>query len=107
MISIKWGFRQMGIPAFLGISLHSLLDGIALGAGLFCRSWVRSYFSQLWFTRCLTVCPFLRFCWPQEKLGFTISNKAPVTCLFGFHAGTIRLVPAFICFAIYDTHYLC
>ena len=24
----------MGIPAFLGISLHSLLDGIALGAGL-------------------------------------------------------------------------
>jgi len=27
-------FIQMGIPAFLGISLHSLLDGIALGAGL-------------------------------------------------------------------------
>jgi zinc and cadmium transporter len=26
--------HQMGIPAFLGISLHSLLDGIALGAGL-------------------------------------------------------------------------
>jgi zinc and cadmium transporter len=25
--------HQMGIPAFLGISLHSLLDGIALGAG--------------------------------------------------------------------------
>jgi zinc and cadmium transporter len=24
----------MGLPAFLGISLHSLLDGIALGAGL-------------------------------------------------------------------------
>jgi zinc and cadmium transporter len=24
----------MGIPAFLGISLHSLLDGVALGAGL-------------------------------------------------------------------------
>src|SRR5215813_15639202 len=33
-ISIKWAYRQMGIPAFLGISLHSLLDGIALGAGL-------------------------------------------------------------------------
>lgn len=27
--------HQMGLPAFLGISLHSLLDGIALGAGLF------------------------------------------------------------------------
>jgi zinc and cadmium transporter len=27
-------FHQIGIPAFLGISLHSLLDGIALGAGL-------------------------------------------------------------------------
>jgi zinc and cadmium transporter len=27
-------FHQMGIPAFLGISLHSLLDGVALGAGL-------------------------------------------------------------------------
>ena len=27
--------HQMGIPAFLGISLHSLLDGVALGAGLF------------------------------------------------------------------------
>ncbi|HWH79975.1 MAG TPA: ZIP family metal transporter [Candidatus Binatus sp.] len=26
--------HQMGIPAFLGISLHSLMDGIALGAGL-------------------------------------------------------------------------
>jgi zinc transporter ZupT len=26
--------HQMGFPAFLGISLHSLLDGIALGAGL-------------------------------------------------------------------------
>jgi zinc and cadmium transporter len=26
--------HQMGIPAFLGISLHSLLDGFALGAGL-------------------------------------------------------------------------
>jgi len=26
--------HQMGLPAFLGISLHSLLDGIALGAGL-------------------------------------------------------------------------
>ena len=26
--------HHMGIPAFLGISLHSLLDGIALGAGL-------------------------------------------------------------------------
>ena len=26
--------HQMGIPAFLGISLHSLLDGMALGAGL-------------------------------------------------------------------------
>jgi zinc and cadmium transporter len=26
--------HQMGIPAFLGISLHSLLDGVALGAGL-------------------------------------------------------------------------
>ncbi len=26
--------HQMGMPAFLGISLHSLLDGIALGAGL-------------------------------------------------------------------------
>ena len=26
--------HQMGIPAFLGISLHSFLDGIALGAGL-------------------------------------------------------------------------
>ena len=26
--------HPMGIPAFLGISLHSLLDGIALGAGL-------------------------------------------------------------------------
>jgi len=26
--------HQIGIPAFLGISLHSLLDGIALGAGL-------------------------------------------------------------------------
>ncbi len=26
--------HQMGIPAFLGISLHSLIDGIALGAGL-------------------------------------------------------------------------
>jgi zinc transporter ZupT len=26
--------HQMGIPAFLGISLHSLLDGIALDAGL-------------------------------------------------------------------------
>jgi zinc and cadmium transporter len=26
--------HQMGIPAFLGISLHSLLDGLALGAGL-------------------------------------------------------------------------
>jgi zinc and cadmium transporter len=25
--------HQMGIPAFLGISLHSLLDGVALGAG--------------------------------------------------------------------------
>ena len=25
--------HQMGIPAFLGISLHSLLDGLALGAG--------------------------------------------------------------------------
>jgi zinc and cadmium transporter len=24
----------MGIPAFLGISLHSLIDGVALGAGL-------------------------------------------------------------------------
>jgi len=60
--------HQMGIPGFLGISLHSLLDGIALGAGLFCRSWVRSYFSQLWFTRCLTVCPFLRFCWPQDGI---------------------------------------
>lgn len=27
--------HQMGLPAFLGISLHSLLDGVALGAGLF------------------------------------------------------------------------
>jgi zinc and cadmium transporter len=26
--------HRMGIPAFLGISLHSFLDGIALGAGL-------------------------------------------------------------------------
>ena len=26
--------HKMGLPAFLGISLHSLLDGIALGAGL-------------------------------------------------------------------------
>ena len=26
--------HQMGIPAFLGISLHSLLDGLALGASL-------------------------------------------------------------------------
>ena len=26
--------HQMGFPAFLGISLHSLLDGLALGAGL-------------------------------------------------------------------------
>ncbi len=26
--------HQMGLPAFLGISLHSLLDGIALSAGL-------------------------------------------------------------------------
>jgi zinc and cadmium transporter len=26
--------HQMGIPAFLGISLHSLLDGVALGASL-------------------------------------------------------------------------
>jgi hypothetical protein len=26
--------HQMGLPAFLGIALHSLLDGIALGAGL-------------------------------------------------------------------------
>ena len=26
--------HQMGIPAFLGISLHSVLDGLALGAGL-------------------------------------------------------------------------
>jgi len=26
--------HHMGIPAFLGISLHSLLDGLALGAGL-------------------------------------------------------------------------
>lgn len=26
--------HQMGLPAFLGISLHSLLDGVALGAGL-------------------------------------------------------------------------
>lgn len=26
--------HQLGIPAFLGISLHSLLDGVALGAGL-------------------------------------------------------------------------
>jgi zinc and cadmium transporter len=26
--------HQMGIPAFLGISLHSLIDGVALGAGL-------------------------------------------------------------------------
>ena len=26
--------HHMGIPAFLGISLHSLLDGVALGAGL-------------------------------------------------------------------------
>lgn len=26
--------HQMGIPAFLGISFHSLLDGLALGAGL-------------------------------------------------------------------------
>lgn len=26
--------HQMGLPAFLGISLHSLLDGLALGAGL-------------------------------------------------------------------------
>jgi zinc and cadmium transporter len=26
--------HQMGIPAFMGISLHSLLDGVALGAGL-------------------------------------------------------------------------
>jgi zinc and cadmium transporter len=26
--------HQMGVPAFLGISLHSLLDGFALGAGL-------------------------------------------------------------------------
>jgi zinc and cadmium transporter len=26
--------HQMGIPAFLGISVHSLLDGVALGAGL-------------------------------------------------------------------------
>ena len=26
--------HQMGMPAFLGISFHSLLDGIALGAGL-------------------------------------------------------------------------
>jgi zinc and cadmium transporter len=26
--------HQMGFPAFLGISLHSLLDGVALGAGL-------------------------------------------------------------------------
>lgn len=26
-------FHQVGIPAFLGISLHSLMDGIALGAG--------------------------------------------------------------------------
>jgi zinc and cadmium transporter len=26
--------HQMGIPAFLGISVHSLLDGMALGAGL-------------------------------------------------------------------------
>lgn len=27
--------HQMGLSAFLGISLHSLLDGVALGAGLF------------------------------------------------------------------------
>ncbi len=27
-------FHQVGLPAFLGISFHSLLDGIALGAGL-------------------------------------------------------------------------
>ncbi len=26
-------FHQVGLPAFLGISFHSLLDGIALGAG--------------------------------------------------------------------------
>ena len=26
--------HRMGIPAFLGIALHSLLDGLALGAGL-------------------------------------------------------------------------
>jgi len=26
--------HQIGLPAFLGISLHSLLDGVALGAGL-------------------------------------------------------------------------
>jgi len=26
--------HHMGIPAFLGISLHSLIDGVALGAGL-------------------------------------------------------------------------
>ena len=26
--------HHMGLPAFLGISLHSLLDGVALGAGL-------------------------------------------------------------------------
>ena len=31
---LECDIHQMGIPAFLGISLHSLLDGIALGAGL-------------------------------------------------------------------------
>ena len=30
----EWDIHHMGIPAFLGISLHSLLDGVALGAGL-------------------------------------------------------------------------
>ena len=37
--------HQIGIPAFLGISLHSLLDGVALGAGLPCRNWARSFCS--------------------------------------------------------------
>ena len=59
--------HQMGMPAFLGISLHSLLDGIALGAGLSpAPSWVRSYFLRSLSIRCLTACPFLPFCSPPD-----------------------------------------
>jgi zinc and cadmium transporter len=61
--------HQMGIPAFLGISLHSLLDGIALGAGLILPQLGPVVLLAVIVTRCLTACPFLRSCWPQDGTG--------------------------------------